>query len=130
MANFGQTVIQRRKELGLTQDQVAKKVKVKANYIGYLERGIRHPSQNVVEKLAGVLQMDPQELFFLANPQVKNLLGNSVVPVKALPTLARVLNDAQEQKRFSQRELNALRMINEATKSQQIVQAMSMLRGA
>jgi transcriptional regulator with XRE-family HTH domain len=56
---------------------VAKKIGVKANYIGYLERGMRHPSQKVVERLSSALKLDPQELYLLANPRVRALLGKT-----------------------------------------------------
>src|SRR4030095_11030109 len=75
--SFGRVIEERRHELGLTQEMVAKKVNVKANYIGYLERGMRHPSQKVVEKLSGALKLDSQELYLLANPKVRTLLGKT-----------------------------------------------------
>ena len=53
--SFGHVIEDRRRELSLTQEMVAKKVGVKANYIGYLERSMRHPSQKVVEKLSSAL---------------------------------------------------------------------------
>ena len=43
--NFGRIIEDRRHQLNLTQEMIAKRVGVKANYIGYLERGMRHPSQ-------------------------------------------------------------------------------------
>lgn len=73
--SFGRVIEDRRHALGLTQEMVAKKVGVKANYIGYLERGMRHPSQKVVEKLSNALKLDPQELYLLANPRVRSLLS-------------------------------------------------------
>lgn len=73
--NFGRAIEERRHDLGLTQEMVAKKVGVKANYIGYLERGMRHPSQKVVEKLSGALKLDPLDLYLLANPKVRSLLS-------------------------------------------------------
>ncbi|MGH7965426.1 MAG: helix-turn-helix domain-containing protein [Candidatus Binatia bacterium] len=73
--SFGRVIEDRRHDLGLTQEMVAKKVGVKANYIGYLERGMRHPSQKVVEKLSSALKLDPQELYLLANPRVRSLLS-------------------------------------------------------
>lgn len=73
--SFGRVIEDRRHGLGLTQEMVAKKVGVKANYIGYLERGMRHPSQKVVEKLSSALKLDPQELYLLANPRVRSLLN-------------------------------------------------------
>lgn len=68
---LGPALLRRRKQLGLTQAQVATKVGVRPNYIGYLEANARRPSPKVVIKLAKVLDLDPQELFFLANPQVR-----------------------------------------------------------
>src|SRR5262245_44823432 len=81
--SFGRVIEDRRRELGLTQEMVAKKVGVKANYIGYLERGMRHPSQKVVERLSNALKLDSQELYLLANPRVRALLGKA--PTKAAP---------------------------------------------
>ena len=75
--NFGRVIEDRRRELGLTQETVAKKVGVRANYVGYLERGMRHPSQKVVEKLSGALKLDSQDLYLLANPRVRSLLGKA-----------------------------------------------------
>ena len=49
--SFGRVIEGRRRELGLTQETVAKKVGVRANYIGYLERGMRHPSQACCRKI-------------------------------------------------------------------------------
>jgi transcriptional regulator with XRE-family HTH domain len=68
---LGRTLLRRRKQLGLTQAQVAARVVVRPNYVGYLEADARRPSPKVVIKLAKVLDLDPQELFFLANPQVR-----------------------------------------------------------
>src|SRR5215813_2459824 len=75
--NFGRIIEDRRHHLNLTQEMVAKKVNVKANYIGYLERGMRHPSQKVVEKLSTALKLDPQDLYLLANPKVRSLIGST-----------------------------------------------------
>jgi transcriptional regulator with XRE-family HTH domain len=42
----------RRRQLDVTQQEVARRVGVRANYIGYLERDMRRPSTNVLVKLA------------------------------------------------------------------------------
>jgi len=65
---------QRRRQLEITQQDVASRVGVRANYIGYLERGMRRPSTNVLVKLAKVLDLDREELFFLAHPQVRTFI--------------------------------------------------------
>src|SRR5713226_2070806 len=75
--SFGRVIEDRRRELGLTQEKVAKKIGVKANYIDYLERGMRHPSQKVVERLSSALKLDSQDLYLLANPRVRSLLGKA-----------------------------------------------------
>ncbi len=72
--SFGEAVYERRRQLGMTQEEVAKRVKVKANYIGYLERGLRHPSNKVLSQLADILDLNKEEIYFLANPSVRGFL--------------------------------------------------------
>ena len=73
---LGSVLRRRRKQLELTQQEIARRVAVRANYIGYLERDLRHPSTSVLAKLAKVLDLDRQELYFLANPQVRDFVAN------------------------------------------------------
>ena len=77
-SNLGRLLRQRRRQLDITQQEVAKKVGVRANYVGYLERGMRRPSTSVLVKLAKVLDLDRQELFFLAHPQVRGFLDDQI----------------------------------------------------
>jgi transcriptional regulator with XRE-family HTH domain len=72
--SLGGVLRQRRRQLEITQQQVARRVGVRANYIGYLERDMRRPSPNVLAKLARVLDLDREELFFLANPQMRDFM--------------------------------------------------------
>ncbi len=71
----------RRRELDLTQDEVASRIKTSTPYVGHLESGKRHPSDKIVTRLAEVLGFDNRELFFLANPHTEALL--SVQPERA-----------------------------------------------
>lgn len=118
--SFGRAIEDRRRELGLTQEMVAKKVGVKANYIGYLERGMRHPSQKVVERLSSALKLDPQELYLSANPRVRALLAKTA---KAAPSSQSVwqkfLRDAsaQQSQGLTKREQEALSQIAQAEKA-------------
>jgi transcriptional regulator with XRE-family HTH domain len=66
--DFGRVIRERRRELNLTQQDVARRIKTSVPYIGHLESEKRHPSARVVSKLARVLGLDERELFFLANP--------------------------------------------------------------
>ncbi|MCK6556785.1 helix-turn-helix transcriptional regulator [Candidatus Binatia bacterium] len=68
---LGVVLRQRRRQLDLTQQEVAKRVGVRANYIGYLERNMRRPSTNVLVKLGKVLDLDHQEMFLLAHPHMR-----------------------------------------------------------
>jgi len=71
---LGAVLRQRRRQLEITQQEVARRVGVRANYIGYLERNMRRPSTGVLGKLARVLHLDREELFFLAHPQVRQFI--------------------------------------------------------
>lgn len=118
--SFGRSIEDRRRELGLTQEMVAKKVGVKANYIGYLERGMRHPSQKVVERLSGALKLDPQELYLSANPRVRALLAKTAKAAPSGQSLwQKFLRDAstQQSQGLTKREQEALSQIAQAEKA-------------
>src|SRR5215470_12668183 len=72
---FGQVIRDRRRQLDLTQEEVARRINTSTPYIGHLESAKRHPSEKVVTKLADVLGLDRRETFFLANPGAKALLS-------------------------------------------------------
>jgi len=72
---FGQVILQRRRQLKLTQEQVARRLRVTGPYIGHLEGRKRHPSPKMVMKLAGILGLDSRELFLLANPEVNFMMS-------------------------------------------------------
>jgi transcriptional regulator with XRE-family HTH domain len=71
---FGLVIRERRRQLDLTQEEVARRVKTSTPYVGHLESGKRHPSDKIVTRLAEVLGLDRRELFFLANPRAQALL--------------------------------------------------------
>ena len=69
--SFGQVLRDRRRQLDLTQEEVARRIKTSTPYIGHLESAKRHPSDKIVTRLAEVLALDRRELFFLANPRAQ-----------------------------------------------------------
>jgi transcriptional regulator with XRE-family HTH domain len=71
---FGQVIRERRRQLDLTQQEVARRIKTSTPYVGHLEAGKRHPSDRILVRLAEVLGLDQRELFFLANPRTVNML--------------------------------------------------------
>lgn len=56
--SIGETVKNRRKELGITQPHLAELAKVSTNTLYKLERGQGNPSLGVLNKLAEVLGME------------------------------------------------------------------------
>jgi len=71
---FGQVIRERRRELNLTQREVARRVNVSIAYIGHLEADKRHPSDKILGRLAGVLRMEGRDLYFIANPHTIGML--------------------------------------------------------
>jgi y4mF family transcriptional regulator len=55
---IGESVRNRRKELGITQPHLAELAKVSTNTLYKLERGLGNPSLDVLNKLAEVLGME------------------------------------------------------------------------
>jgi transcriptional regulator with XRE-family HTH domain len=73
--NFATVIRKRRRQLDLTQEEVANRVGTSIGYITLLETGRRHPSEKVLTKLADVLGLDARDLFFCANPQTEQLVS-------------------------------------------------------
>ncbi len=71
---FGQMIRERRRELNLTQREVARRINTSTAYIGHLEADKRHPSDKILGRLAEVLQTDGRDLYFLANPHTVEML--------------------------------------------------------
>jgi transcriptional regulator with XRE-family HTH domain len=59
---FGKVLRQRRKHLGLTQEQLAHEANVQRNYVSLIERGINQPTITIIFKLAMALGCSPAEL--------------------------------------------------------------------
>ncbi len=72
--SFGEVIRERRRQLDLTQEDVARQIRTSVPYVGHLEANKRHPSEAVVARLADALGLERAHLFFLANPQARMLL--------------------------------------------------------
>lgn len=59
---FGKRVRELRKERELSQIELAAKVGIDRSYMGFLERGERNPSLEVITKIAEALSVTPDEL--------------------------------------------------------------------
>jgi transcriptional regulator with XRE-family HTH domain len=78
--SFGRLIRERRRQLDLTQEEVARRINTSIPYVGHLEAGKRHPSQKVVLKLAKALGLDGSDLFLLVNPKVGSLISEPQKP--------------------------------------------------
>jgi transcriptional regulator with XRE-family HTH domain len=74
---LGPVLRERRRQLDLTQQEVARRIKTSTPYVGHLEADKRRPSNKVLTRLADVLGLSRRDLFILANPRVVELLGSS-----------------------------------------------------
>jgi DNA-binding XRE family transcriptional regulator len=69
---FGRLIRERRRLLNLTQEELARRIRVSMPFVGHLETGHRSPSEKTTAKLARVLGLDKRELFLLANPGTRD----------------------------------------------------------
>jgi len=60
---LGKKIQKRRKEIGLTQEDVADKVGISRAYMGYIEQGRYAPSLEVLEKVAKTLKSPISDFF-------------------------------------------------------------------
>jgi transcriptional regulator with XRE-family HTH domain len=70
---FAQVIRDRRRKLGLTQREVARRIKTSVPYVGHLESAKRIPSDKVLRRLAQVLELDRRELILLVYPSAEGL---------------------------------------------------------
>ena len=59
---IGNKIRKRRKELKVTQEWLAEKVRISRAYMGYIEQGRNTPSLEVLEKIAKALKTSISEL--------------------------------------------------------------------
>ncbi|HHW39601.1 MAG TPA: helix-turn-helix transcriptional regulator [Syntrophomonadaceae bacterium] len=68
-----------RRARGMTQERLAEIVDVSGSYIGYLERGKRSPSLDLLAKIADVFKVDPAVLLTSSddttNRELKKLIA-------------------------------------------------------
>lgn len=63
LKKIGENVKRLRKKHGLTQEQLADKVRVTPTYIGFIEQSQRNPSIKTADKIARALKVNIDELF-------------------------------------------------------------------
>jgi transcriptional regulator with XRE-family HTH domain len=60
---LGKTIAKLRKDLDLTQEELAAKIDSSRLYINHIEQGRKSPSLEVIEKLARALKVQVKDLF-------------------------------------------------------------------
>jgi transcriptional regulator with XRE-family HTH domain len=60
---FGKAIRRRRRELDLSQEELAERAELHRNYISGIETGTRNPSLKNIEKLAKALDISISNLF-------------------------------------------------------------------
>lgn len=71
---FPALIYERRRELKLTQEEVARLIGVHANYIGYLEKGVRRPSDRTLEALCRVMDLDRRRVLLTLRPSFRDVV--------------------------------------------------------
>src|SRR4030088_2395703 len=98
---LGQRIRTRRLELGITLRELGRRVEVSAPYLTDLEAGRRHPSPEVLQRIAAALELPAAELEKLEtrlSPEVRRW-------VETQPEVARLLRTLQGTPRKRREEM-------------------------
>ena len=63
LRNFGEQVRKKRRQAGLSQEELAEKLNIHRTYMSFIERGLRNPSLIMIFKISRALKIDLQNLF-------------------------------------------------------------------
>lgn len=98
--SIGEKLKKRRKELGMTLEDVAKVVGVSTNYISLIEREKNVPNDEIITKLAELYKMDLDTLFVgfgkLPTPIVEE--------IKNSPSLRKILLEISNDSRLTKEQ--------------------------
>ncbi len=73
---FGKAVRRRRRELDLSQEELAERAELHRTYLSGLERGEGNPSLEIIEKLVSALDISITEFFSRYNIESRRDPGN------------------------------------------------------
>lgn len=72
LEKLGARIQEERKKARLTQEQLAERVDLSVNYIGYIERGKQAPYLKTLERIADALGIEVYELFLFKERNINN----------------------------------------------------------
>mgnify|MGYP000944513958 CR=1 FL=1 len=115
---FPALIYERRRELKMTQDEVARKIGVHANYIGYLEKGVRRPSSATLTALCRLMNLDRRKVLLALRPMFKDIVigANDGPRGQALPALLEELRKdsaLRRKHRISDEDIRNLTVLSE-----------------
>ncbi|MGB3692866.1 MAG: helix-turn-helix transcriptional regulator [Spirulinaceae cyanobacterium] len=113
--NFGQIIRQARKDKGYSQRDLAKLVKLDFTYLSKLEnnRADYPPKEEVIRSLAGQLDLDAEELIYLAGRVPHGEEDFLKENYKAMPSLFRRMKENPE---FAQKVFQEATQENDGVK--------------
>ena len=96
MVNFGNTLKELRKGMGLTQQQLADRLWLSKATVSYYEQSLRYPSPEVIVKLARVFHVSTDYLLGIEDKkQSIDVAGLSDEQIAAVQTLVDMLKEKQ-----------------------------------
>jgi DNA-binding XRE family transcriptional regulator len=104
---FGQVIRERRRQLDLTQQEVAQRIKTSTPYVGHLESDKRHPSDKVLSRLAKYGGWS-SVTYFSWRAQARSHCSNPRRPQQAFSVEFRKNSRLRRIHNLSQEEMNAL----------------------
>jgi transcriptional regulator with XRE-family HTH domain len=132
---FGQLLRKRREALNISQRGLARKLRIEASHIAFIESGRRRPSLRLVAKIADVIGFDCQGAFVLAHPEARELInGTTSKPkMKAVSLWERFLRNQKllERLRLTEPEmctLEQLSLLGTVTSTKSFVAILSLIR--
>jgi transcriptional regulator with XRE-family HTH domain len=101
---LGRQVLNRRKDMGLSQETLAERADISRNYISIIERGeARNVSMNIIGQLAIALETTPTELMdepdrseVLISPTLREFGLEASLSFEAIDRLARIPRRGRE----------------------------------
>lgn len=92
---FGQELRKLRKEATYTQDELAKRAGISASYISQLETGRKDPTERVITKLIGPLDIPENHLLITVGKIKMDLAGTLATERKDAPEILGSLSDQE-----------------------------------
>ena len=92
---FGKELRKLRKGLGFTQKQLAELAGVTASYISQLENGLKYPTDRVIAKLYGPLDISENRLLIKIGKMKMDLAATLATRRKEVPKVLSSLTDDQ-----------------------------------